>query len=80
MTKLLLAAAALLLPFTSVSAQTGDDDAEITILTSDSVVVYGDVYDPDEAQPLILLFHQAGANARVEYGPIIPRHSRPCPR
>ncbi|MGA7305966.1 MAG: alpha/beta fold hydrolase [Rhodothermales bacterium] len=74
MHKLLLAAtAALLLPFTTASAQAGDDDAEITILTSDSVVVYGDVYDPDEAQPLILLFHQAGANARAEYGPIIPR-------
>lgn len=47
---------------------------EITYQTEDGVTVYGDIYDQadDKNAPLILLFHQAGGNARAEYGSIIP--------
>ncbi|MBZ0269609.1 alpha/beta hydrolase, partial [bacterium] len=47
---------------------------EVTFETSDGVTVFGDLYERDrEKAPTILLFHQAGANARAEYATIVPR-------
>ena len=46
---------------------------EITFYTSDSIKIYGDLYEFDKSGPTILLFHQGGSNARAEYGSIIPK-------
>jgi len=48
---------------------------EVSFVTDDAITVYGDLYLGDEpkATPIILLFHQGGANARAEYGPLVPR-------
>jgi len=48
---------------------------EVTFNASDGVTVYADAHwlKEDHHGPLILLFHQAGASARGEYGPIISR-------
>ncbi len=48
---------------------------EVTFNAEDGVTVYADAHwlKEDHHGPLILLFHQAGANARGEYGPIISR-------
>ncbi|MDQ7019407.1 MAG: alpha/beta hydrolase [Robiginitomaculum sp.] len=42
---------------------------------ADGVTVYADEYlaKTGKSAPLVILFHQAGSNARGEYGPIIPR-------
>jgi pimeloyl-ACP methyl ester carboxylesterase len=46
----------------------------VQLQTADDLIVYGDLYRLDEgARGTLLLFHQAGANARAEYGPLIPR-------
>lgn len=47
----------------------------VAIPTSDSVTVHGDLYvsESGEQGPLILLFHQGGADGRGEYGPIAGR-------
>ena len=45
----------------------------ISFQTSDSLNIYGDLYESDKSGTTILLFHQAGANARSEYASIIPR-------
>ena len=46
----------------------------IELITADSVTVFGDAFNPEEANgAVILLFHQAGANGPAEYGSIIPR-------
>lgn len=47
--------------------------AEITFTTPDGIRIVGDLYERKKEDPTILLFHQAGSNARGEYGPIIPR-------
>ena len=50
-----------------------DQPQEISFQTTDSIKIFGDLYVSDKNAPIILLFHQGGANARSEYGPIIPR-------
>jgi len=49
------------------------DAEEIQFLTSDGVNVFGYLYrgDAEKGAPLILLFHQAGGDARGEYGTLI---------
>lgn len=51
------------------------DSVEVSFETSDGVRVFADFHDVagDGSAPLILLFHQAGGDARGEYGPIVPR-------
>jgi pimeloyl-ACP methyl ester carboxylesterase len=48
---------------------------EVVFSAADSVKLFADVHwlREDHQGPLILLFHQAGASARGEYAPIIPR-------
>ena len=58
------------------SKETSSSEAypkEISFYTSDSIKIFGDLYISDQSDPVILLFHQGGSNARAEYGPIIPR-------
>ncbi len=45
---------------------------EISFTTSDSIEIMGDLYVINKQAPTALLFHQAGSNAKGEYGPIIP--------
>ncbi|WP_340073945.1 hypothetical protein [Leptobacterium sp. I13] len=45
---------------------------EISFYTSDSIQIFGDLYELDKKGKTILLFHQGGSNARGEYAPIIP--------
>ena len=52
---------------------TADELPEITFHTSDSIEIFGDLHEHDKSASVVLLFHQAGANARSEYGTIIPR-------
>ena len=47
--------------------------SEISFLTSDSLQVYADFFISDVEEPSIILFHQASANARSEYGTIVPK-------
>ncbi|MEO0557485.1 MAG: alpha/beta fold hydrolase [Bacteroidota bacterium] len=44
----------------------------LTAQTADGVTIYGETYmgDLDASAPLVLLFHQAGANGRSEYAEI----------
>jgi len=48
---------------------------EVTFRAADGVLVYGDLVlaEGGKEAPLLLLFHQARANARGEYGAMIPR-------
>lgn len=46
---------------------------EISFMTSDSIKIFGDLYELNKTSPIILLFHQGGSNARGEYTPIIPK-------
>ncbi|WP_353778367.1 alpha/beta hydrolase [Winogradskyella sp. 3972H.M.0a.05] len=46
---------------------------EVTIVTKDSIKVFGDLYTIDKKSPTILLFHQGGSNSRAEYKTIIPK-------
>ena len=61
----------------ALGAQETDWDQWETIAfpTSDGVTVHGDLYvsESGEQGPLILLFHQGGADGRGEYGPIVGR-------
>jgi len=50
-----------------------ENSAAISYTTADSIVVYGDLFVVDKSATTILLFHQAGANAKSEYSNIIPR-------
>ena len=45
---------------------------EITFKTADGITIFGDLFIMDKDLPIILLFHQGGANARSEYKEIIP--------
>jgi pimeloyl-ACP methyl ester carboxylesterase len=55
------------------NAQTNDGE-EVTFQAADGVNLYADLYATgDRSAPVVLLFHQAGSNARAEYGPIVPR-------
>ena len=46
---------------------------EISFQTPDGITIIGDQYGNNKEAVTILLFHQAGSNARGEYGTIIPR-------
>jgi len=47
---------------------------EVTFASTQGVTVYADLYrEHDRDAPLVILFHQAGGDARGEYGPIVPR-------
>lgn len=48
---------------------------EVSFLTEDGVRVFGDWYGAgvDKGEPVILLFHQGGGDARGEYADIAPR-------
>lgn len=50
-----------------------DENNEIHFYTPDSIKIYGDLYESQKTDPVILLFHQGGSNARAEYGSIIPK-------
>ena len=44
----------------------------VEFVTPDSVRIFGDYYPAGEDDgPVILLFHQGGANGRAEYGPLV---------
>jgi len=46
----------------------------IMVIAEDAIQVYGEVYKQPESETIILLFHQAGSNAKAEYSShIIPR-------
>lgn len=45
---------------------------EVVFFANDSLKLYGDLHVLDKKKPIILLFHQAGANAKGEYSTIIP--------
>ena len=47
--------------------------SEVNFTAEDSLLIYGDIYHLDKAKPVIVLFHQAGANGGAEYSEIIPR-------
>lgn len=46
---------------------------EISFLTPDSITIIGDFHHVDKEANTILLFHQAGGDARGEYETIIPK-------
>jgi pimeloyl-ACP methyl ester carboxylesterase len=68
-----------LAPFAAVLAlaapAAAQDAREISFAAADGTTVYADVHAADApmSAPVIVLFHQAGGDARGEYGPIIPR-------
>jgi pimeloyl-ACP methyl ester carboxylesterase len=45
---------------------------EIVFHTKDNIKIYGDLYQLDKTNPIILLFHKGRSNARGEYNSIIP--------
>ena len=51
------------------------DKNEISFYTTDSLKIYGDLYETSKDANTIILFHQGGSNARAEYHTIIPRLS-----
>ena len=81
--RLLLAPLALALPLACAPAAApppAEDAAtagatEVSFESADGVRVFADhhVHSSGPSAPLILLFHQAGGDARGEYGPIVPR-------
>ncbi|WP_422104669.1 alpha/beta hydrolase [Winogradskyella sp.] len=56
---------------TKVASKT-EPSTEIHFYTSDSIKVYGDLYQKDTSAPTLLIFHQGGSNTRAEYKSIIP--------
>lgn len=46
---------------------------EIHFFASDSVKVYGDLYEKHKSAPTLIIFHQGGSNTRAEYQSIIPK-------
>ena len=46
---------------------------EVKFISSGGTTLFADVYKQDSSAPVIFLFHQARANARGEYDPIIPK-------
>ena len=51
------------------------ESREVRFQTSDGITIHGDLYMASESRsaPLVLLFHQAGGDARGEYGPLVGR-------
>ncbi|WP_296313184.1 hypothetical protein [Winogradskyella sp. UBA3174] len=45
---------------------------EIHFFTTDSIKIYGDLYKQSNTAPTLLIFHQAGSNAKAEYNSILP--------
>jgi alpha-beta hydrolase superfamily lysophospholipase len=60
-----------------LTAQADDGVAakEVRFSAADGITVYADIFVSEQGKsaPLVMLFHQAGSNARGEYGTIIPR-------
>ncbi|MEZ5038605.1 MAG: alpha/beta fold hydrolase [Saprospiraceae bacterium] len=54
------------------SPQGGIAPKEVSRLTADSVRIFGYLYEISKSTPTVILFHQAGSNARAEYRSIIP--------
>ena len=49
-------------------------EKELNIFAQDGIQVFGEMYESQNSESIILLFHQAGSNAKAEYGGhIIPR-------
>jgi len=44
----------------------------ISFITPDSINIFGELYENDKTEDVILLFHQGGSNTRGEYRTIIP--------
>ena len=69
-------AGALLLAWTTPSLPQAAPE-EVTFAAADDLTVFADVYRPvdglESAGPVVILFHQAGGDARGEYEAIIPR-------
>lgn len=61
--------------FLLVPTLTFAEPLQVEFRTSDNIRVYGDLYESDEGKsaPIILLFHQAGGDARGEYSGIAAR-------
>lgn len=57
------------------SANAVEPTREVSFVTADGITIHGDLYLASESMsaPLILLFHQAGSDARGEYGPLVER-------
>ena len=61
---------------TLLTATAAAQGTEVHFKAADGITVYGDIYRNDDTPldaPLILLFHQAGGDARGEYGPLVDR-------
>ncbi|MCP4203942.1 MAG: alpha/beta fold hydrolase [bacterium] len=67
--------AALFVPIVFAVAAPSQAADEVTWTAADGMTLYGNVYSVEagKAAPLVLLFHQAGGDARGEYANIIPR-------
>ncbi len=65
----------LILPALILMATATSAAEQVHFKAGDDLTVYADLYlaPTGKSAPLVLLFHQAGSNARGEYGPIIPR-------
>ncbi len=50
-----------------------EETNEVNFYTSDSLQIFGELYEVDKTGSSILLFHQGGSNARGEYSSIIPK-------
>ena len=46
---------------------------EINFYSSDSIQIFGDLYEYNKEALTVLLFHQGGSNGRAEYKTIIPK-------
>ena len=57
---------------TAVKVESKKNSNEVAFYANDSVQLFGDLHVLDKKKPVILLFHQAGANAKGEYSTIIP--------
>lgn len=56
-----------------LSAQSNSPSAREVSFQAEGINIYADWYESAKTSPCILLFHQAGSNARGEYGLIIPK-------
>ena len=59
-------------PQNEITKDKDNTGREINFYTSDSIKIFGDLYELDKTAATILLFHQGASNAKGEYGPIIP--------
>ena len=54
------------------SAPTPPRQQEVSFAASDGVTVYADTHVGNRRNPILILFHQGGGDARGEYGSLIP--------